>query len=235
MVILCPTPGCGCNHKVAAARLGERLCCGACGCHFRAAEKWFDGSEFIIYDLETTGLYPEHDEFIQIAAVRFRNGCLCPSEEFHSYARPRQRISSFIEMYTGVTNAHVRDAERPEEVLAKFSQWAGQSTLIAHNGRRFDSKFLAATCQRHGLASRPTDCIDSIDLSKLAFGRTRGTGHSMDHLMSRLGLGGGQFRRHDARGDVEILGRAVELLCQRLELDHAMNGLGRHASWLPEV
>jgi DNA polymerase III subunit epsilon len=235
MNIVCPTPGCGRNHKVAAARLGERVDCDACGGRFRAAERWFHGSEFVIYDLETTGLYPEHDEFIQIAAVRFRDGCLCPAEEFHSYARPRRPIPPFIEMYTGVTNAHVRDAARPEEVLARFSQWAGSATLIAHNGRRFDSKFLVATCQRHGLPARPAECIDSIDLSKLAFGRTRGTGHSMDHLTSRLGLGPGNFRRHDARGDVEILGRAVELLCRRLELDHALNGLGRHQSLLPEV
>ena len=29
---------------------------------------------FVIYALETTGLYPKHDEFIQIAAVRFEGG-----------------------------------------------------------------------------------------------------------------------------------------------------------------
>ena len=41
---------------------------------------------------------------------------------------------------------------------------------------------------------------------------------------SRLGLRDTDLRRHDARGDVDILGRAVVSMCQRLGLDPAMNG-----------
>lgn len=233
MIISCPQPGCAHPHRVPVSALGEKFSCRSCGYDFRAAERWFDGRDFVIYDLETTGLYPEHDEFIQIAAVRFRDGRLCRGETFHSYARPRRPISSFIESYTGVTNAHVRGAPRPEEVLADFARFSGEATLIAHNGKRFDAKFLEATCQRHGLPARCVECIDSIQLSKLAFGKTRGTGHSMDHLMSRLGLGQGTFRRHDARGDVEVLGEAVALLRQQLELDESLNGVARHQTLLP--
>lgn len=235
MDVTCPGEACGRNHRVAAASLGEPLTCSTCGTRFRAAERWFSGTDFVIYDLETTGLYPEVDEFIQIAAVRFRDGGLSAQETFHSYARPRRRISSFIESYTGITNQHVQDAPRSEEVLVEFARWAGDATLIAHNGRRFDSKFLAATCHRHSLPHRATEGIDSIDLSRMAFGKTRGTGHSMDHLVERLRLGGAHFQRHDARGDVEILGRAVHLLRDRLELDHALNGVRRHACVLPAV
>lgn len=233
MIVSCPSPVCGHAHRVPATRLGEEMCCAACGNLFRAAERWFYGREFVIYDLETTGLYPEHDEFIQIAAVKFRDGCLCCQEVFHAYARPRRPISAFIECYTGVTNAHVRGAPRPEEVLPEFARFSGAATLIAHNGKRFDARFLEATCHRHGLPARPVECIDSIQLSKLAFGKTRGTGHSMDHLMSRLGLGQGNFRRHDARGDVEVLGKAVARLRERLGLDEALNGVARHQTLLP--
>jgi DNA polymerase-3 subunit epsilon len=185
--------------------------------------------------LETTGLDPEQDEFIQIAAMRFHAGCLQPEETFARYAKPRRPISSFIESYTGVSNRHVSDAHRPEEVLCEFSAWAGDSTLIAHNGLRFDSKFLAATCHRHGLPSREVQGIDSIHLSKMLFGKTRGTGHSLDHLVSRLRIDVQGIRRHDARGDVEILGRAVVGLWQRLELDRAFNGVLRHRTLLPVV
>ncbi|MFM7180171.1 MAG: exonuclease domain-containing protein [Verrucomicrobiales bacterium] len=233
MIVSCPSPGCGHAHRIPVSALGERLLCVSCGCGFRAAERWFEGRDFVIYDLETTGLYPEQDEFIQIAAVRFRDGCLCRGETFHAYARPRRPISSFIENYTGVTNAHVRGAPRPEEVLADFAGFSGNATLIAHNGKRFDAKFLEATCHRHRLSARPVECIDSIQLSKLAFGRTRGIGHSMDHLMSRLGLGQGNFRRHDARGDVEVLGEAVARLRDLLGLDKALNGVARHQTLLP--
>jgi DNA polymerase III epsilon subunit-like protein len=168
---------------------------------------------FVIYDLETTGLDPLGDDLIQIAAVRFCAGEIWADDAFFRFAKPRRSISSFIESYTGIGNRHVASAPCPEEVLCEFSSWAGPSTLIAHNGLRFDS----------------------IHISKMLFGSTRGTGHSLDHLKSRLGLAESSLRRHDARGDVDILGRAVAAMVQRLGLDHALTGVRRHESRLPLV
>lgn len=189
----------------------------------------------MVYDLETTGLDPEQDEFIQIAAMRFTAGRLCPEETFASYAKPRRAISSFIESYTGVGNRHVSSANRPEVVLCEFAAWAGDSTLMAHNGLRFDSKFLAATCRRHGLPMREVNAIDTVHMSKMLFGKTRGTGHSLDHLITRLRVDVGGIRRHDARGDVEILGLAVAGMWQQLGLDRSFNGVQRHRTLLPSA
>lgn len=231
MTVSCPQ----CSFGISGPRsaVGTRVACPDCRHAFYFSELRHTGESFVIYDLETTGLDPEQDEFIQIAAMRFTAGSLCPEETFASYAKPRRRISPFIESYTGVTNDHVLEARRPEEVLCEFSAWAGDATLIAHNGLRFDSKFLGATCRRHGLPAREAGSIDSIHLSKMAFGKARGTGHSMDHLISRLRIDSHGIRRHDARGDVEILGRAVAGLWRRLELDRAFNGVPRHGTFLP--
>ena len=213
--------------------LGTRVSCPSCQYQFYLAEAWHEAHSFVIYDLETTGLDAERDEFIQIAAMRFTAGCLRPEETFERFAKPRRSISSFIESYTGVGNRHVANAARPEEVLVEFSNWAGDCTLIAHNGLRFDSKFLAATCRRHGLPGRQIEGIDSIHMSKMLFGKVRGTGHSLNHLVSRLRIDSRNIRRHDARGDVEILGLAVAGMWQKLELDHAFNGVQRHPTWVP--
>jgi DNA polymerase III alpha subunit (gram-positive type) len=234
MKITCPNPDCHQHLAGPKSSIGKRIVCPGCGQEFIWTDRFHDSDTFVIYDLETTGLYPDDDEFIQIAAVRYQGGCLIAEDSFFSFARPRRPISSFIESYTGIGNRHVAGAPRPEEVLCRFSQWAGDATLIAHNGLRFDSKFLAATCQRHGLPAREVNCIDSIHISKMLFGKTRGTGHSLDHVKSRLGLHDTSLRRHDARGDVDILGRAVVSMCQRLGLDTAMNGVPRHQSLLPK-
>jgi DNA polymerase III alpha subunit (gram-positive type) len=216
------------------SEIGKPTVCSGCGFEFLWTDRFHQDVSFVIYDLETTGLYPDEDEFIQIAAVRYQGGCLIAEDSFFSFARPRRPISLFIESYTGIGNRHVAGAPRPEEVLRGFSAWAGNSTLIAHNGKRFDSKFLAATCQRHGLPTRDVDCIDSIHISKMLFGKTRGTGHSLDHVKSRLGLRETSLRRHDARGDVDILGRAIVSMSQRLKLDASLNGVPRHQTLLPE-
>lgn len=231
----CPNPVCDRAHDGSEPWANRQDLCPSCGQRLAPDEDEGGLGTFVIYDLETTGLDPAADEFIQIAAVRFRNGRVIEGDAFSSFARPRRPIPSFIESYTGISNHHVAGAARPEEVLCRFSQWAGAATLIAHNGLRFDSKFLAATCRRHGRAVREVDCIDSIHLSKMLFGRTRGTGHSLDHVQSRLGIRPTALRRHDARGDVDLLGRAVASMCERLGLDAAMSGVPRHQTHLPTV
>lgn len=230
-----PCPSCQFVISGAKSAIGTRVACPECQHSFFWSDFLHAGDSFVIYDLETTGLDPKQDEFIQIAAMRFSAGFLCPGDTFASYARPRRKIPAFIESYTGVCNHHVREAPRPEEVLLEFAAWAGDSTLIAHNGLRFDSKFLAATCNRHGIPMREIHSIDSIHMSKMLFGKTRGTGHSLDHLVSRLRIDKQGIRRHDARGDVEILGHAVDRMWQRLGLDRAFNGVPRHTTFLPRV
>lgn len=235
MKLTCPSPACRVTLSGPKSHMGKQVVCPECGFEFIWTDRFHQSASFVIYDLETTGLYPDEDEFIQIAAVRYENGCLLAENSFFSFARPRRPISSFIESYTGIGNRHVAGAPRPEEVLCRFSAWAGDSTLIAHNGLRFDSKFLAATCRRHGLQGREVDCIDSIHISKMLFGKTRGTGHSLDHVKTRLGLRDTALRRHDARGDVDLLGRAVLSMSQRLGLDPSLNGVPRHQTLLPMI
>ena len=190
---------------------------------------------FVVYDLETTGLRPADCEIIQIAAVRFCAGRMNHAETFFSYARPERPIPAFIARYTGVTDRHVAGAPRPHEALREFARFVGgEAGLIAHNGHRFDSRFLDATCRRHGLGTRPVHSIDSLHFSRRLFGTARGTGHGMDRMLARLGITAqaGQTR-HDARGDVALLGQALEIMWERLGLDAACSGLPRHHTSLP--
>ena len=235
MKVQCPGPTCNQSLNGRKSDIGRRVTCPHCDYSFIWTDRFFSGESFIIYDLETTGLSPDHDEFIQIAAVKFHAGCLCPDDSFFSFAKPRRRISSFIESYTGIGNGDVVEAPRPDNVLCDFAAWAGEATLIAHNAKRFDSKFLEATCHRHRLPSREIDAIDSIGMSKMMFGKTRGIGHSLDQVKHRLRLQETTLRRHDARGDVDILGRAVQVMHRHLQLDYAFNGVPRHSTRLPIV
>lgn len=190
---------------------------------------------FVIFDLETTGLYPDDCEIIQIAATRFRNGDVVMGDGFFSYCRPSQRISRFISEYTGITDMDVRNAPPPIEALERFSLFVGDSTIMAHNGHRFDIKFLESTCARHRAKTRRVDSIDSISLSKRLFGTAGGTGHSLDRVMQRLGLNVSKYRRHDARGDIMALADSVKIMWQRLGLDPQCSNIVRRQTSLPAI
>jgi DNA polymerase-3 subunit epsilon len=173
--------------------------------------------ELIIFDLETTGLSPYSEEIIQIAAVKMKSGRILEEESFATFVNPGRRISSFITNYTGISNEDVRNAPSPMEALAAFSQFAGQSMLIAHNGKRFDLPFIRESCARHGLGTREVGFVDSMAFSRKLWGG-RG-GHGLDAVVNRLQLRANGQRRHDARGDVAILAEAVKRMWSALTPD----------------
>jgi DNA polymerase-3 subunit epsilon len=165
-------------------------------------------NDYVIFDLETTGLSPERDEIIQIAALRLSADTTEKPDAFLSYVNPGRSIPPFIAGYTGVTDAHVRHAPTVGKVLEAFSRYAGDATLIAHNGHRFDMKFLREACTRNSLPTRSVGYHDSIYLSRLVWGKLPER-HGLDAVLSRLGISSHGARRHDARGDVTLLAEAV--------------------------
>ncbi len=170
--------------------------------------------EVVIFDLETTGLSPYHNEIIQIGGMRRKSGQILEMDFFSTYVKPRGYISPFISSYTGITNSHVKDAPSAGEAVRTFSQFAGSALIIAHNGQRFDGPFLRKTCAREQLPTRTVPFVDSMNFSRKLWGGR--SGHGLDAVMTRLQLRADGHRRHDARGDVFILAEAVRRMWMRL-------------------
>jgi DNA polymerase-3 subunit epsilon len=100
----------------------------------------------IVLDFETTGLSPDMgDRAIEIGAVCIENGEV--TGRFQQLMNPGRRISSFIEEYTGITNAMLVDAPPCGEVMAQFADFIGDNNLVAHNAS-FDKRFLDAELAR---------------------------------------------------------------------------------------
>lgn len=103
-------------------------------------------SSVVVLDFETTGLSPNMgDRAIEIGAVRLVDGQV--TESFQQLMNPGFRISGFIESYTGISNQMLRTAPSCEEVMAEFSEFIGNSPLVAHNAS-FDKRFLDAELDR---------------------------------------------------------------------------------------
>jgi len=102
----------------------------------------------VILDFETTGLSPNMgDRAIEIGAVRLVNGEV--TEQFQQLMNPGQRVSGFIEDYTGISNEMLVDADSCEAVMDRFADFIGDDNLIAHNAS-FDMRFLDAEFERIG-------------------------------------------------------------------------------------
>lgn len=189
----------------------------------------------VVFDLETTGLSPQFDEIIQVAGVRVVDGRIRPEDTFFSYVRPKHAIDPFITDLTGISNRHVRNAPPPGDVLREFSEYCGNSLLVAHNGHRFDIPFLERTRSSCRLRGRKASYIDSMHLSWAVWGRPRGVSHGLDSVVARLRVRSRGQRRHDARGDVVLLAQCVVRLVSRLRESEADAGVNVYACALPEV
>ena len=142
--------------------------------------------DLVIFDLETTGLSPTANDIIQIAAVRVRLGTVVHSDWFSTFVNPGYRIPSFITAYTGISEAHVRNAPSVSPALLTFSRFVGRSTLLAHNGHRFDMPFIRAACAKTRTPTRQVSYADSLYLSRQVWRESRR--HGLDVVLERLGM-----------------------------------------------
>ncbi len=97
------------------------------------------GTEFVVFDLETTGAKAPPCRVTEIGAYRVREGQIVG--EFQTLLNPGMPIPPFITALTGISDEMVRDAPLFSEVVQTFLEFIGDSVLVAHNSG-FDMRFL---------------------------------------------------------------------------------------------
>jgi ATP-dependent DNA helicase RecQ len=158
---------------------------------------------FIAFDLETTGLKPERNRIIQVAAVRMINGepTAVAAEDgtelpavFNEYVNLEGReIPYGLKVKLGFTKhpeweEELAKADPLEEVLRRFRRWIGDLPLVAHNAR-FDYEFLRQEAQKSGWEIE-NPVVDSMELACLA--RPDLNSLRLEELGRALGVGEGQ-------------------------------------------
>ncbi len=98
-----------------------------------------EDAEIVVFDLETTGLSAARDRMCEIGAVRIK--ALQLEETFETLVRPGVALPPTIVRLTGLRDAELRAAPRPELAVRRFLAFVGDAPLAAHNAR-FDVGFL---------------------------------------------------------------------------------------------
>ncbi len=96
-------------------------------------------TEYVIVDLETTGLDPVQDEIIEIAGVKVRRGLIV--DQFSALVDPGLPVSGEIQALTGISNEMLAGQPAIQDIMPEFAAFVGEAELAAHNAP-FDSAFL---------------------------------------------------------------------------------------------
>lgn len=94
---------------------------------------------YVVVDLETTGLQPASDRILEIGAVKVVNGQV--ADTFCTFADPRMEIPLRIQELTGITQEMVAGEKSPAEAVLEFLDFCGDMDLMGHN-LMFDYSFL---------------------------------------------------------------------------------------------
>ncbi|MBQ7901533.1 MAG: PHP domain-containing protein, partial [Clostridia bacterium] len=118
--------------------------------------------EYVVFDLETTGLSPNTEAITEIGAVRVKDGQI--TDTFNEFVNPGKPIPPKIVELTGITDDMVADAPSIDAMLPKFYDFVGDSVLVAHNAG-FDTSFIKKAASDCGMEYNFT-VIDTLDLAR---------------------------------------------------------------------
>lgn len=119
-------------------------------------------SEFVVFDIETTGLSPVTEAITEIGAVKIKDGQVVDS--FNKFVNPGKPIPKKIVELTGITDAMVEDAPPISVILPQFYEFIGDASLVAHNAG-FDTSFIKNAAKENGIEFK--FCyIDTLELSR---------------------------------------------------------------------
>lgn len=153
--------------------------------------------EFVVFDIETTGLNPMSCKITEIGAVLVKNGEVL--DKFDTFADPECHIPDEITELTGISDDMVKGAPSQKEAVKAFLKFAGKRMLVAHNAG-FDSGFIRKAAEDHGLEFSNT-YLDTVAISRYVNPDLKS--HKLDRIAEYFNLG--EFNHHRAEDDAEML------------------------------
>lgn len=178
---------------------------------FRSPEELTD---FVVIDLETTGLSPELCEIIQVSAVRYVDHQ--EHSSFSSYVKPMGSIPPQVQALTGISDETVANAPDIEQILPEYLSFVLQSPFITGYNVRFDFSFLSEV-----IGVDLTEELTWFDTMTLA--RRAIPGLERYRLANVCAYIGFDTDFHDALNDCRACGAVLNYLCQENRMDHAIH------------
>lgn len=167
-------------------------------------------SEYIVFDLETTGLSAKTERITEIGAIRVKDGMV--QEEFDLFVNPERPIPPKITELTGITDKMVENAPKEAEALEKFFAFCGSNPILVAHNASFDVSFIRAAMERCEMDLHFSS-IDTLPLSCALLPDLKN--HKLNTIVSALRLPA--FNHHRACDDARALANVFLLLLQRVK------------------
>lgn len=165
----------------------------------------------IFYDTETTGVRPDRDRVIEIAAydpVR--------EQTFEKLINPGIPIPAEASAIHGISDRMVAGSPTFKEIGMEFAAFCGEDAiLIAHNNDTFDAIFLKNESARHEISFPAWSFVDSLKWSRRY--RPDLPRHTLQFLREMYGIAANNA--HRALDDVIVLHQLFTAMTDDLSIE----------------
>ena len=120
-------------------------------------------TDYVVFDLETTGLDYAQNDIIEIGAIKYIDGV--EVDRFQTYIKINKPIPQNITDINGISNNTIINAPLIRTALRDFISFIDNFTLIAYNSD-FHMSFLQYNCQKKLSTTINNDVIDALLLAK---------------------------------------------------------------------
>lgn len=120
--------------------------------------------DYVVFDLETTGVDVIKDDIIEISAVKVLGGKV--ADTFSTLVNPGRPIPYYATQVNGITDEMVEDAPDIREALADFLAFAGDAVLVGHNIQSFDLNFVSNAAEGLFGKTVENDYIDTLYMAR---------------------------------------------------------------------
>lgn len=162
------------------------------------------GLNFCVFDFETTGLDPEKDRVIEMAAIRVCDGHVV--SEFSTLVKNGPVVPKITEI-TGITNEELEHGMPERTAFQILNRFIGDNILVAHYAA-FDLAFLHYSLMRNADRTFENSFYDTLTISR----DRHYYPHKLTDMCDRYGivLEGAHRALNDVHGCWELLKKLHE-------------------------
>ncbi|MGY3755875.1 PolC-type DNA polymerase III [Helcococcus kunzii] len=178
------------------------------------------GKDYVVFDIETTGLSNFRDKIIEFGAVKVRDNEIV--DVFEEFVNPEEPLSTFTTELTGITDDMVVNADTIDKVMPRFLEFSKDCILVAHNAE-FDVGFVIEKSNMLNLDIKPI-YIDTVYLSRVL--NPDFTNHKLNTLTKYYNVN--LLNHHRASDDARATGHVFIKMLKQLsekgiEIDENIN------------
>lgn len=164
--------------------------------------------DYVLFDLETTGLSCKHDQIIEIAAIKVCNGKIY--EEYSRLINPGRHIPSQASAVNNIYDNMVANAPMIGSILPEFLEFVGDSILAGHNIHSFDMNFIYRDCMDLFGKTLINNYVDTLYLARELYPNIKSK--SLGNLAKLYGLStdGAHRSLADCRLNYEVFKKMSE-------------------------